>query len=415
MSSSKVELKGNAEYAAQVIEVKALTEYATLDNLVGVPVNGMTALVSKDTKVGDILLAIPAGAQLSEAFAKSHSLTRAQGGYLEEKLRVRALRLRGVPSNILTVPAPAGVSVGTLFDTVDGEAICWKYEPPVKANNSKGASAQAKAWKRVDKKFLPEHLDTSNWYRNVEDVPMDAVFTLTQKLHGTSIRIANTIVQRKHNWLERLAMKVGVPVPETEYAFVAGSRRVIKDINNPNQDHFYDTDIYTREGKKYEDLIPRGFAVYGELVGWADANKPIQKNYTYALPAGQCELYVYRVATVTPDGILTDLPWPAVKAFCHERGLKHVPEYITVSERVLAEDETLYIRDAVGLKFSEARENYPWIDHPVSLDAKSPCDEGLVVRVDTERSTVPEFYKAKSQQFLEHESKLLDNDEEVLS
>lgn len=409
-----VELKGNAEYAAQVIEVKHLVEYETLDNLVGLPVNGMTALVSKATKVGDLLLAIPAGAQLSEAFARSHNLMRDQGGYLEDNRRVRAIRLRGIPSNMLTVKAPEGVAVGTLFDHLDGEAICWKYEVPTKPGASRSAQAQAKAWKRVDAKFLPEHLDTSNWYRNVDSVPEDSIFTVSQKIHGTSLRFANTIVKRKHNWIERLAIKVGLPVPETEYAFVAGSRRVIKDPESGTQNHWYESDIWTREGLKFKDSIPRGFVVYGELVGWIAAGQPIQKNYTYALPEGQSEFYVYRVATITPDGILTDLSWPAVKAFCRDRGMKHVPEFFTSADKAEVEFVAGAIRDSIGRKFSEDDQDQ-WADTPLRLDAKSPCDEGLVIRVDNHRNMLPEFYKSKSAQFLEHESSLLDNDEEVLS
>lgn len=572
-----VELKGNAEYAAQIIKVNNLLTFETLDNLVGVSVNGMTALVSKDTQIGDVILAIPAGAQLSEKFARQHNLMRDQGGYLEDKRRVKAIRLRGVPSNVLTVPAPEGVAVGTLFDTLDGETFCWKYEPPIKHNTSRSALAQAKAWKRVDTKFLPEHVDTSNWYRNVEQVPADAIFTITQKIHGCSARFSNTIVKVKPTWKTRVAKFLRLPVADTEYAFVVGSRKVIKDVSNPNQNHFYDEDIWTREGRKYEDLIPRGFVVYGELVGWVSSGSPIQKNYTYGLPdparmvnlgtwqrdparttptalstpgnsvdpvmnatsvivtppitrsgkptdeqprsdgektatsnpststttnkkrvspegngttfsgpnmvshwrtssdnrnsvpsapktrenswwttitqpvksgassvipaivrwaswgtpsknskppsnisenhrdsPSSCELYVYRVATITPDGILTDLPWPAVKAFCHERGLKHVPEMFTTSMKYEAETVAEGIKDSKGLKFENDPEG-SWVDSPIRLGAESPCDEGLVIRVDSERSGMPEFYKCKSQEFLEHESKLLDQDVEIFS
>lgn len=409
---AKYELKGNPEYAAQVIEVTTLVQYETLDNLLGVPVNGMTALVPKSTRVGDVLLAIPAGAQMSEEFARSHNLMRDQGGYIEDNRRVKAIRLRGVPSNILTVPAPTGVSVGTLFDTVDGKPICWKYEVPVKAP-SNSQKTQAKVWKRADVKYLPEHVDTSSWYRNKDTLPEQAVYTVTQKLHGTSIRLANTIVKRKLRWYEKVLKKFGVNVPETEYDFVAGSRRVIKDPKSTTQNHWYGDDIWTRKALEYKDQIPAGFVVYGELVGWVSPDKPIQKNYTYCLPEGQSELYVYRVSTVTPDGILVDLSWPAVRRFCLEHGLKHVPEMATFTSKEDVQQVADPIQDAMNLKF--ASDPAGWVDAPVLLGPGSPCDEGLVIRVDSDRQILPEFYKAKTQQFLEHESKMLDNDEEVLS
>lgn len=415
---TKAELKGNAEYAAQVIEVKSVIKYEGLDNLRGVPLNGMTALVPATTELGTLMLAIPAGAQLSEKFARAHNLMKDQGGYLESNRRVRAVRFRGVPSNILTVAAPEGVAVGTLLDTLDGELICWKYEPPVK-QSTRSSQQQAKVWKRVDTKFLPEHPDTENWYRNEPNVPHEAIFTVSQKLHGTSLRIAHTIVKRKLTWFERIAQRFGANVADTEYDFVCGSRRVLKDPNNPNQDHYYESDIWTREGLKYRDAVPRGFVVYGELIGWAGANSPIQANYTYALPEGTSAFYVYRVATVTPDGILSELTWPAVRRFCADHGLKHVPELKTFAGTKNDVNQIADgVRDSLGLKFSDSFDVvnwYVWRDTPVPLSANSPCDEGLVIRVDTDRSSLPEFYKAKSQQFLEHESKLLDKDVEILS
>src|SRR5690606_27531625 len=115
-------------------------------------------------------------------------------------------------------PAPTGVSVGTLFDTVDGKPICWKYEVPVKGP-SNSQKTQAKVWKPADEKYLPEHVDTSSWYRNKDTLPEKAIYTVTQKLHGTSLRLATTIVKRKLRWFEKVLKKFGVNIAETEYDF----------------------------------------------------------------------------------------------------------------------------------------------------------------------------------------------------
>ena len=72
--------------------------------------------------------------------------------------------------------------------------------------------------------------------------------------------------------------------------------------------------------------IPEGYIVYGELVGWTPDGTALQKNYTYHLPVGQAELYVYRVAHINSQGVLSDLSWDGVKAFCQARGLKWTPE-----------------------------------------------------------------------------------------
>ena len=55
------------------------------------------------------------------------------------------------------------------------------------------------------------------------------------------------------------AMKLRIPklkINKYVYDYVFGSRKVIKDPNNPDQNHFYGEDVYTREGKKLEGLLP---------------------------------------------------------------------------------------------------------------------------------------------------------------
>jgi hypothetical protein len=184
-------------------------------------------------------------------------------------------------------------------------------------------------------------------------------------------------------------------VQETEYAHVYGSRKVIKDPDNPNldSDSFYGTDIWVREGQKYSHLLPKNIVVYGELVGWIDEDSPIQANYTYSAQKGTTDLYVYRVAVVTADGGLYDLPWDGVKQFCAERGLNVVRELWSGrhSEFVPEDwlDKTFYLE-------------YP---NAVLLSKDSPCDEGICVRWD---GITPVVLKCKSPLFLGHETNLAD-------
>lgn len=53
----------STNYAAEVIEVRALRTLPGLDNLVGISINGYQALVSKDTQVGDKLWCSPPSAR----------------------------------------------------------------------------------------------------------------------------------------------------------------------------------------------------------------------------------------------------------------------------------------------------------------------------------------------------------------
>lgn len=418
-------LAGNANYAARIVEVRNLSTLEGLDNLVGLPIDGYQALVSKDTKVGDVLVVFPAESQIEDWFLHKFSLYRhteknfdpTASGYLEDNRRVRAIKLRGHQSNALAMDASVigatRADVGTLFDTVDGVLLSQKYELPVKGGNL-GKSAQEKVWKRVDATFLPEHIDTENYWRNSDKIGPDEFVTVTQKLHGTSIRIGNTIVKRKPTWKDKIAQFFGVPVSLTGYDVVFGSRKVIKDVNNPNQNHFYATDIWSEEGAKYADLIPQNVVVYGELIGWTKDGAPIQQGYTYNVPKGEAHLYIYRVAVVSNDGHLYDLSWNGVKQFAFERGLNVVPElwsgyhYMFMpddwTDKRFA-DEYLYdetVRDPI----QDPRIGYAF-PQALPLSDKKTVDEGVVVRKE---GILPYVLKAKSPIFLGHETALLDKE-----
>ena len=216
--SNTYEVRGNRNYSPRVVRVRQLVELPGLDNLRGVPVDGYMALVSKDTPLNSLMVMFPAECQLEDGFAWMMNLYRKSEknanptatGYLETSARIRAIKLRGHISSALLLDAwLPDMTEGLEFDTVNGIGISHKYEPPVKHNPAQGA-AQRQAWKRVDKQFLPEHPDTSQYLRDKDSIPEDAWFTVTQKLHGCSIRIGNTIVKRKPTWFERVLVRCGI-------------------------------------------------------------------------------------------------------------------------------------------------------------------------------------------------------------
>lgn len=418
----KIEPPENPNYAAVVVAIKKINELEGCDNVVGTPLLGFQAIVSKDAKVGDLGIVFPAESQLSEEYARRNNLHRhgnlnddeGAKGYLEDNRRVKAMKFRGHRSDCLFMPLDSleytGIFWGDLkegdtFDTLNGHEICRKYVVK-KTQREARVEKNKEKFVRVDKKFLPEHYDTDNFFRQPDTIPSERDVVVTQKLHGTSIRVANTIVARKLSLLDKIAKKVGVPVKEWEHDYVFGSRKVIKDVNNPNQNHFYGSDLWTDEGRKLEGLLPENFLVYGELIGWTPENAPLQKNYTYQVPAGTADLYIYRVAFVNGQGLVTDLSWDQVKEFCKDRGLNTVPELWRGKYRNFAkkDDEgNWYIPD----KFVDKRYNENGFRQAVPLDKESPCDEGVCVRVD---GLAPYILKAKNPQFYEHESKMLDQE-----
>lgn len=209
-----------------------------------------------------------------------------------------------------------------------------------------------------------------------------------------------------------------ITIPRYEYDFVAGSRKVIKDPNNPRQNHYYKDDIWTHYGKKIAELLPEGTIIYGELVGWTPGPDavPIQKGYTYHLPRGEAELYVYRVSQINAQGFLTDLPWDGVKEFCLSRGLKCVPELMRLPIWLL-DDPTSSVDDLweriADSRYADGMSNSwddweGWTENPLPLSDKKTVDEGICLR---QEGLVPIILKLKSAKFLEHETKLLDKGE----
>jgi hypothetical protein len=222
----KLSAPSNDNYAAVVTNIKAITPLEGCDNVVSTPLFGFQAIVGKATQVGELGIVFPAESQLSEEYAKTNNLHRhgdlnadqGQQGYLEDNRRVKAMKFRGHRSDCLFMPLSSliytGIDIGELhegdvFDTLNGHEICKKYlrkqlgTPRIERN-------KIKKFMRVDTKFLPEHYDSENYWRNAHVVPQDRKVIVTQKLHGTSVRIGHTMVLRQLNWFEHLLIKLRV-------------------------------------------------------------------------------------------------------------------------------------------------------------------------------------------------------------
>ena len=413
----KLKAPENEAYAATIVNLKDTYPLENSDNLVGVRFFGYNAAVSKDYPPG-LYVMFSAETQLSEEYCKKNNLFRhkhlnedeTKGGYIEDNRRIRAIRLRGNVSNCVVMPleslAYTGVDVsqfkaGDTFDELNDHKICEKYVVPTKAQP--GIKAHQPKFSRVDKRMLPEHIKTLQYFR-YENQFKNKVVYVTQKLHGTSVRIAHIPVAKKLTWIERLAKKFGIAVQEQEYDYVYGSRRVIKDAN-ADADHFYDTDIHTEVGKRLapkdkndSPKIPKNYILYGEIIGWINEEKPIQPGYTYNLKPGTNELYIYRIAVINPDGEMVDLSWEAVKEFCVQRNLNHVPE-LRVMDGI---DE-----DAVDAFMNKRYYDEGW-RNAVPLSHAKTKDEGICIRYEAQ---VPVIAKAKCSEFLELETKTLDKGE----
>jgi hypothetical protein len=411
----KLKEPDNKNYAATIVKIEHLNPLDNSDNLVGAPLLGMQAIVSKGTEIGTVGVVFVSGTQLSDEYTARNNLFRhkefnedkEQAGFIEDNRRVKAIKLRGNRSDALFMPLSSlaytkvdlgDLKVGDAFEELDGHEICKKFELKRKGGPMHEKNKH-KVFTRVDEKMFPRHYDTSQYYRVLDTFKPYTEIVVTQKLHGTLLRFSNIPVKRKLTLRERLAQKLGVKVQQDEYDHVYGSNRVIKDANNTNQAHFYEHDIWTEAGKRYDGMIPEGFVVYGELIGWTPDGVPIQKNFTYRVPHMTSEFYVYRVAQINGQGILTDLSWDQVKEFCRDRGMRTVPELWRGKHENFNPEEWLDTN-----YHDKLHGGYP---HALPLDKESPCDEGVCIRIE---GLAPYITKLKSPEFYAHESKMQDEE-----
>ena len=196
---------------------------------------------------------------------------------------------------------------------------------------------------------------------------------------------------------------------EFSYEYIAASRRVIKSIgfNELNgKQHFYgNADVWTTAAKLFEGKLHKGENIYAELIGFTDEGAEIQKDYSYGVPHGTFDIYIYRISRTNEDGVSQDLPYPLLKQRCAELGMKVVPlvfygELIDFIQKYTSEivDERNYLH----LLETVVKDNF--LDKPSIFNCKEwqNIEEGIVI-VKEQLGT---FYglKAKSPIFLSKES-----------
>lgn len=423
----------NPNYAATVVTLNKFVDLPNCNNVKAAIIFGNSVIVSKDSTAGSLGVFFPVECQISKEFLSVNSLYRkpewgsvdpTKTGFFEEKGRVKAVKFRGhksegfwVPINYLDYLNSETFSEGDIFEQVDGHEICKKYIPTAqyaKADSSQTKGKQPKLEDSIVDGQFRFHFDTENFRRNSWKVKPQDWISITDKWHGTSVVIAKLLVKKELNWIERLLRKVKVDIVETTYGMAYSSRRVIKEVNGQSKfnQHFYKTDIWGCVAYEVADLIPAGFTLYGEIVGYTVDGAPIQKGYTYGCSPGGHKLVIYRVTSTNAEGKTLELTWPQVQEFCQSKGLETVP--------------TLYYGLA-GIWVYEAQnghfdEEHHWNENFLQVlekkyvndgmcpynDNKVPA-EGIVIRVD--HLAECESFKLKNFKFLEFESKELDKGE----
>ncbi len=413
----------NQNYCATIVKISSTVKLNGLDNLVGAPLFGFTALIPKDYDLTKLYILFTAESQLSERYCHENNLfdrpelnkDKDKKGYINSKRRVRAVKLKGNISSAFLMPIESlsytGLDISTLnegdtINYIDDEELCKKYIIRFQRTPGSGQpkQRQLKSRQLFNSKLFPEHIDTSHWARNSNKVDDDTFIYVTQKLHGTSFRLAHQKVIDFPKWLIKLYNKgygnwkivkfLEKQFRKTSYQLIAGSRTVVK-MRDTDQSGFYSTDIWNQALDRVGHLIPKNWVIYGELIGWA-GQSAIQKNYTYNCTPGTFDMYIYRVAVVNEDGLSVDLSFDPMNKWCRDNGLKTCPEMWR------GRKGDFRYEDYMDTRFTENS-----FQQCITLSNKDTVDEGVVIRIDD--GLTPSLYKAKSQKFLTHETKQLDD------
>ena len=431
----------NINYAATVVIINRLVDLPNCNNLQGAIINGNAVVVSKDTRIGDIGIFFPVECRLSEDYLASNNLysdvllndNNAVKGYFEKHGRVRAQSFRGNRSegfympivsltHFLTNPDIIKLKEGDTFDELNGIPICEKYIPAGTKIPQTPAQKQKVNKLRnilVDKQFK-FHGETPQLKNNLDVLCQDDFISITGKLHGSSCILANVLIRRDLSLLDKIAKWLGVAVQEEEYGYIYSSGKpksqlpkgVLGAWENKGVD-YYDTNIWKRVCDDYKDLVQKGITLYGEIVGFTEDGRYIQKDYDYGCVQEavirepgkttfvgiQYNFYVYRITSTNIDGETIEFSKPQVKEYCKKYGLYYVPEY--------------YYGRAGGFypcdgstdcqeRFLESLKDV-FLEKDCTICANKVPAEGIVVAVEGGKS-----YKLKSYRFLQKETEDLD-------
>jgi hypothetical protein len=422
----------STNYTCQIIELPKKQSIPGLDNLVGVNVQGNLCLIGKDSPEDELYLFFPAESQISDIFLNANNLYRnselnldkTQKGFFEENKRVKAIKFRGNISSGFVIPARSlrgiitnyeNLQLSQEFNSINDIEICKKYV--IKTREGRVYTPKERLLdKIIESKFAPEHFDTSHLMKNIDKISLNDEIVVSYKLHGTSARYYNTLVNRQLSWIEKILQKLGVAIQTQEYKYVAGSRKVIKSVDFEelgDKKHYYSEDLWSKVGKEYfEDKLYKGEAVYCEIIGSTYEGEAIQKGYTYGYT--KPIVFIYRISNINAQGIEVDLSYSQMLERAKQLDIPTCPELFkgTLQSFLMyfgrlggsaKDDDKEYLLNQI---FYE-----DLLEAPSTLDC-TIIEEGFCIRID--KYPKPEIYKIKSKQFLLHEGNLADKEEESI-
>ena len=415
-------------YKVYVTELKNVRPHPNADRLVLADCFGNTVCVNKESKEGDIGVYFPEGGQVSLEFAEANNLLRKKddagnniGGYMDERRKVTAIRLRGEKSDGLYLPLTclenfgdiSTLSVGDSVEVFNGHEIATKYIVKTAVNHSGGGNRTRKVKVEVAPLFS-EHADTEQLAYNLSAFKPGDQIEITLKMHGTSQRTGYLPVFKgyKRTFWDKIFRREGTPI--YDWGYVSGTRRtVLEDYKGG----YYGSNAFREaHSKKFEGKLWKGETVYYEVVGFTDTGAPIMGScgneklgkdfvkqygketvFSYGCsPTGegkpenywddeqtqpafvpivpQSDMYVYRMTMTNEDGNVVEYTPEFMRYRCEQMGVKTVPVFEKFGLYSGEDVDVEACRDAV-IRAAEA-----WFDGPDPI-GKTHVREGVVVRI----------------------------------
>ena len=382
-------------YCSYITRLKNVRKHPNADRLQIGECFGNSVVVSLDYTENQLGVYFPSDGQLSIEFCVANDLLRRKdengnpaGGYMDERRRVTAIKLRGEKSDGLFLPLTALANFTTISDLKEGDTItilngveiCKKYIPKRKEGSWHGGGSKGHKTKVNFAPTFAQHVDTEQLAYHLNDFHAGDVVELTLKLHGTSARTGYLpIVREKKRSLWQKIMRKPAHT-YTEYGYVTGTRRVV--LDEKHDGGFYDDNQFRLEmAKKFEGKLHKGETVYYEIVGFVNASTPFmasvknskikdkefskmygeetvfsydcdptggweERNYddpdypeignamsideakTYGvIQAPKCEVYVYRMTMSNDEGDVVEMSPSQMRLRCDQMGVKYVPVF----------------------------------------------------------------------------------------
>jgi len=390
-------------HCGYIVKVTQLKPHSNADKLQIATFFGNDTCVSLEVHENDIGVYFPSDLQLSEEYCEVNHLCRKKKdgtpdtGYLDESKRnIRAIKLRGERSDGIYMPLESftytGVdistlTIGTQITVVNGHEICQKYIPksnqraPREGGNHKKTRAAGEKMP-----YFVEHIDTPQLRFCMSTFKPGDVISLTEKVHGTSSRNANTLcISYKKNIFDKIFRLPGKK--KEEYKYVVGTRRTT--VKNTEGGYYGSNQFRIDWGEKFKGKLYPGESVFGEIAGFTHDGTPIMgvadnkktndkgfiKRYgektlfSYGCAPiesdkPQSRYFVYRMTYTSPEGYVIEYPWDLVCLRAEQMGFEIVPEL----------DRFIYTTEEDFMNRIQK-----WVDIPSTIDP-SHVIEGVVVR-----------------------------------